>query len=74
MPLAVLSEDPDKVYPREMLPAFLECQDDLPRLSTRSTHVIARGSGHQIQKERPDLVIAAIRQVVEQVKARASSD
>ena len=74
MPLAVLSEDPDKVYPREMLPAFLECQDDLARLSTRSTHVIARGSGHQIQKERPDLVIAAIRQVVEQVKARASSD
>jgi pimeloyl-ACP methyl ester carboxylesterase len=74
MPLAVLTEDPDKVYPREMLPAFLESQDDLARFSTRSTHVIAKGSGHQIQKERPDLVIAAIRQVVEQVKARSSSD
>ena len=74
MPLAVLTEDPDKVYPRDMLPAFLECQDDLARLSTRATHVVAKGSGHQIQKERPDLVIAAIRQVVEQVKARPSSD
>jgi pimeloyl-ACP methyl ester carboxylesterase len=69
MPLAVLTEDPDQVFPRDMLPAFLECQDDLARLSTRATHVVAKGSGHQIQKERPDLVIAAIRQVVEQVKA-----
>ena len=74
MPLAVLTEDPDKVYPRDMLPAFLACQNDLARLSTRATHVVAKGSGHQIQKERPDLVIAAIRQVVEQVKARPSSD
>jgi pimeloyl-ACP methyl ester carboxylesterase len=74
IPLAVLTEDPDKVYPRDMLPAFLECQDDLARLSTRATHVVAKGSGHQIQKERPDLVIAAIRQVVEQVKSRPSSD
>jgi pimeloyl-ACP methyl ester carboxylesterase len=72
MPLAVLSEDPDKVYPRDMVPAFLECQDDLARLSTRATHVVAKGSGHQIQKERPDLVIATIRQVVEQAKARSS--
>ena len=72
MPLAVLTEDPDQLFPRDMLPAFLECQDDLARLSTRATHVVAKGSGHQIQKERPDLVIAAIRQVVEQVKARSS--
>ena len=74
MPLAVLTEDPDQVYSRDMLPAFLECQDDLARLSTRATHVVAKGSGHQIQKERPDLVIAAIRQVVEQVRSLSSSD
>jgi pimeloyl-ACP methyl ester carboxylesterase len=74
MPLAVLSEDPDKIYPRAMLPAFQECQDDLARLSTRATHVVAKGSGHQIQKDRPELVIAAIRQVVEQAKARSSPD
>jgi pimeloyl-ACP methyl ester carboxylesterase len=74
MPLAVLSEDPDQVYPRGMLPAFLECQNDLARLSSRATHVVAKGSGHQIQKDRPKLVIAAIRQVVDQAKARSSPD
>jgi hypothetical protein len=36
MPLAVLTELPDKVYPREMLPAFLECQDDLARAFPRA--------------------------------------
>jgi pimeloyl-ACP methyl ester carboxylesterase len=66
MPLAVLSEDPDKIFPEDFRAAFLKCQDDLARLSTRASHVVAKGSGHQIQKERPDLVIAAIRQVVEQ--------
>ena len=76
MPLAVLSEDPDKVQ-KGLLAAFNECQDDLARLSTRASHVIAKGSGHQIQKDRPDLVIAAIRQVVERsvaTKGRSSSD
>jgi pimeloyl-ACP methyl ester carboxylesterase len=68
MPLAVLSEDPEQVFPREMRATFFECQDDLARLSTRATHVVAKGSGHQIQKDRPDLVIEAIRQVVEQAK------
>jgi pimeloyl-ACP methyl ester carboxylesterase len=74
MPLAVLTEDPDEVYPKDMRPAFQECQDDLARLSTRATHVVAKGSGHQIHRDRPDLVIAAIRQVVEQANARSSPD
>ncbi len=36
--------------------------------SSRSTHIIAENSGHFIQIDRPDLVIDAIRQIVETVQ------
>jgi pimeloyl-ACP methyl ester carboxylesterase len=39
-------------------------QKDLASLSFNSTHIIATHSGHAIMFERPDLVIAAIKQVV----------
>ena len=41
-------------------------QNELVSLSTNSMHVIAEGSGHFIHLDRPELVIAAIRQVVDQ--------
>ena len=41
-------------------------QNELAALSTNSTHVIAEGSGHFIQLDRPDLVITAIQQVADQ--------
>ena len=44
---------------------WLELQDDLPRLSSNSTHVIAQRSGHCIQCDEPRLVVDAIRQLVE---------
>jgi len=36
--------------------------------SSRSTHIVAENSGHFIQIDRPDLVIDAIRQIVETVQ------
>ena len=39
-------------------------QRDLAGLSSDSVHIIATRSGHQIQIEQPDLVIAAIKQVL----------
>jgi pimeloyl-ACP methyl ester carboxylesterase len=48
-------------------------QDELAHLSTRSTHVIAKNSGHYIQLDRADLVIEEVRQVVEQVRQAQSS-
>ena len=50
-------------------------QEELLTLSSNSTHVIAEESGHGIQMDQPDLVIEAIRQVVEAAgggKTRAS--
>ncbi len=76
MPLAVLSHDPDK--PVNELPADLakptseaweKMQEELAHLSTRGAQTIAKGTSHYIQLDRPDLVIEAIRNVVNQVRS-----
>jgi pimeloyl-ACP methyl ester carboxylesterase len=45
-----------------------DLQADLARLSTKSMHIIANKSGHYIHLDEPQLVIEAIRQVVETVR------
>jgi pimeloyl-ACP methyl ester carboxylesterase len=79
LPLAVLSHDPDK--PSADLPADLarptneaweKMQEELAHLSTRGTQAIAKGSAHYIQIDRPDVVIDAVRSVVDQARAGAS--
>ena len=76
MLLAVLSHDPDK--PSADLPADLamptneaweKMQQELAHLSTRGTQAIAKGSSHYIQLDRPDMVVDAIRAVVDQARA-----
>lgn len=76
MPLAVLSHDPDK--PLNELPADLakptneaweKMQEELAHLSTRGTQTVAKGSAHYIQLDRPDVVIEAIHNVVNQARA-----
>jgi pimeloyl-ACP methyl ester carboxylesterase len=79
MPLAVLSRDPDS--PQYDLPedlvkpasdAWQRMQRELAQLSTRGTQVIAKNSGHYIQLDRSDLVIEAIRRVVDQARQAES--
>lgn len=72
LPLVVLSEDPAKNVP-EYLSAFEESQQELAQLSSNSTRIVAYGSGHQIQKERPDLVITAIQSIVNESRKRELS-
>jgi pimeloyl-ACP methyl ester carboxylesterase len=76
LPLAVLSHDPDKPQPdlpedlvRPTSEAWQQMQNELAQLSTRSTHVVAKNSGHYIQLDRPDLVIEAVRHVVDQARS-----
>jgi len=45
-----------------------ELQDELAALTPEARHVVAAKSGHYIQLEQPELVIEAIRQVVEGVR------
>ena len=80
LPLAVLSHDPDK--PSADLPADLakptndaweKMQEELAHLSTRGTQKIGKNSGHYIQIDRPDVVIEAVRNIVEQARAAQSA-
>jgi pimeloyl-ACP methyl ester carboxylesterase len=73
MPLAVLSHDPDK--PSADLPpdlarptndAWEKMQEELAHLSTQGTQTIARGSSHYIQIDRHEIVVEAVRSIVNQ--------
>jgi hypothetical protein len=79
LPLAVLSHDPDK--PSSDLPPDLakptnevweKMQEELAHLSTRGTQTVAKNSAHYIQIDRPDVVIDAVRNVVEQARQAQS--
>jgi len=80
MPLVVLSHDTDKPEPdvpaeveRATNSAFEQMQEELSRLSTRGARVIAKGSGHYIQGDRPDLVRIAVHQILDQVRGSPAS-
>ncbi len=64
MPLIVLSHDPTGAQQFEV--PWAQMQDELARLSSRGVRRIAQGSGHHVHRERPDMVIGAIREVVTQ--------
>jgi hypothetical protein len=75
MPLVVLSHDPDKLstdLPPEVAKptneAWEKMQEELAHLSTRGTQLIAKGSSHYIQIDRPEVVIDAVRAVVGQAR------
>jgi hypothetical protein len=78
MPLIVLSHDP-KVgsgLPADVDPqlerAWDQMQGELRDLSTNSRRVIATGSRHYVECYRPELVIAAIREVYDAAKSGGS--
>jgi len=68
VPLAVITPMP-KAANLETSQAHLELQADLARRSAKSVHLFAERSGHFIQRDRPDIVIKAIRDVVDQTRA-----
>ena len=78
-PLIVLTASPTSTDP--MIPPaqqqdsnriHQELQRELLTLSTRSRQVIAAQSGHNIQREEPQLVIEAVLDVVKQVRVASN--
>jgi len=72
LPLVVLSHDPDKPsaeFPPHLSQSINEAwekmQEDLAHLSTQGTQIIARNSSHYIQFDRPEMVVAAVRDVID---------
>jgi pimeloyl-ACP methyl ester carboxylesterase len=58
---------------KQLQDAFKQMQDELATWSSQSQHEWVANSGHAIQFDRPDAVIAAVRSVVERVRARSAS-
>ena len=81
LPLVVVSHGVPPVLPppagggdevlHEYEAAWQAMQAELAALSSAGTHVVAEGSGHMVHHERPDLVVDAVREVVDAARARA---
>jgi pimeloyl-ACP methyl ester carboxylesterase len=81
LPLVVISQDSDRPkagWSAEDIaanPIWAELQENLKKLSTNSRRVIARGSGHGVQIDRPDVVVKEIERMVLEIRGNiAPSD
>lgn len=63
LPLVVISAE-------KTAPTVVEAHRATAALSSHGRHVIAEGSGHWVQFDRPDLIVCAVLEVVEQVRVR----
>ena len=74
IPLIVLSSvKPDFGGTQELLQIMQELHADLANESPQGVQIIAQRSGHAIQLDDPELVIDAIRQVVEKVRCSSAT-
>lgn len=70
LPILILSQDPAKDL-SNISKAWNQMQEDLKKLSTRSRRIIARGSTHYIQMDRPDLIEKQVPLFIEQIRGTA---
>jgi pimeloyl-ACP methyl ester carboxylesterase len=80
MPLVLLSHDPQVndfggfFSPADLIKAertWSEMQEELKPLSSRSKRIVAKGSPHWIQIHRPELVAAAVQELVNDARGTA---
>jgi len=76
IPLIVISKTPgvddDADYTPEQRQWNQDLQERLVGLSTNSVHVVASHSGHHVQIQEPDIVIGAVRRVIEAVRTQGA--
>ncbi len=68
IPLVIVSADPDRPNPAWDPQTSNKLQESLKALSPQSRRIIARRSRHHVMIDRPDVVVAAIRQAVTDVR------
>jgi pimeloyl-ACP methyl ester carboxylesterase len=80
MPLVVLSHDPQVndfggfFSPADLIKAesaWMEMQEELRGLSSRSKRIVAKGSFHWVQIYRPELLVAVVREIVNYARGTA---
>ena len=72
IPVLVVSHDPDKdaddlspEVKQRYAVAWTAMQDELAAISAKSTHLVARGSGHYIQTDSPQFLVNSIHDFIE---------
>ena len=74
IPLIVLSAGkPDFDITQEVLEKLQALHADLTNESPQGVHIVAHESGHAIQLDKPELVVDAIRKVVEKVRCSSTT-
>jgi pimeloyl-ACP methyl ester carboxylesterase len=72
LPILIFSQDITKAAtegePRELGNAWNQMQEDLKKLSTQSRRIIAKGSTHYIQLDRPELIEKQVPLFIEQIR------
>lgn len=72
VPLTVVTGTKKMLFvPRASFEAHLACQRELPTLSSQSKQVIAAGSGHFPHITEPNIVVEAIRELIDQQRLKA---
>jgi hypothetical protein len=66
-PLLVLSAE-NITAPQEFLEAWTNVQNELARLSTRGRQIAVGGGASDLLYDAPDAIVAAVRQVVAEVR------
>lgn len=70
LPILIFSQDPGRDN-SSIAQAWNQMQEDLKKLSTRSRRIIAKGSTHYIQLDRPDLIEREVPLFIEQIRGTA---
>jgi hypothetical protein len=71
VPVVVITRDAGSAKEDAMLAVWQTLQADQAALSPSGRQITAAGSGHLIPFERPDVIVEAIRDVVEQARSGA---
>jgi pimeloyl-ACP methyl ester carboxylesterase len=70
VPLTVIAATDHGPYFREWEPTLMRLQRELATLSPQGTLIVAQGSGHDVQLDRSEIVIATIRRMAAAVQAK----
>ena len=81
LPILIISSDPDvwgtdwgafpEALRKRWAAAWTSLHEDLGQLSTRNRRVIAKGSHHYVQKDRPELVIEETERFIRELRGSA---
>ncbi len=70
VPLTVIAATDHGPYFREWEPTLMRLQQQLAALSPQGSLIVAQGSGHDVQLDRPETVIEAVGRMAAAVEAK----